>query len=229
MKITKVILDNITTHKRTTVNFTEGINVLSGLNGSGKSTVLKMIGYVLFDCLSENQGDFVRTDTSGHGSSTGTVTVYFTGKDDVEYYVRRVIGGGNTMPRVCFADSHVEKTFAARGDVFSWIREQMAIDRMLDMKSLFQNAIGVDQGTFTMPFLETRANRRDIFGPILNVDVYKKAYDKHIEIQHAFDGEINTYAIQASGLLGEISQKGELISEREGIQAEIATMIEKAR
>ncbi len=55
----KLELIDIKTHKITKINFKKGLNVLHGDNGTGKSSVLEMIGFVLFDFLPENQADYV--------------------------------------------------------------------------------------------------------------------------------------------------------------------------
>ncbi len=214
------MLDNITTHKKTSVEFADGINVLSGLNGTGKSTVLKMIGFALFDHLAGNQSDYVRDDQKGT-RTTGSVTVFFTGKDGNDYRVKRAIGGGNTTPYITHADSAIEMPFSGRWDAFNWIREQMGADKTVDLGNLFKNSIGVDQGTFTAPFLETVARRKTIFSPILNVDVYEKAFKNHLEIQHELDADIAKHQIRISGLEGEISQRGDLLADKEQMERNI--------
>ena len=63
MMIAKIELENVTTHKNTTIEFQDGLNVLIGQNGSGKTTILNMIGYNLFDFLPGNQKDYLRVDS----------------------------------------------------------------------------------------------------------------------------------------------------------------------
>ena len=60
MWIYKMELENITSHKNTTIEFERGLNLLYGPNGSGKSTILNMIGYVLFNFLPSNKKNYVR-------------------------------------------------------------------------------------------------------------------------------------------------------------------------
>ena len=80
MIITKVHLENITTHKNNSIKFAEGINVLMGPNGTGKSTVLTMIGYALFDYLpGKNQKSYVRVAPSAE--KFGTIKIWIVGKD----------------------------------------------------------------------------------------------------------------------------------------------------
>ncbi len=48
MQILSIHLKNIKSHRDTELSFSAGINVLSGPNGVGKSTVFEAIGYALF-------------------------------------------------------------------------------------------------------------------------------------------------------------------------------------
>ena len=48
MQILSIHLKNIKSHRDTELVFSPGINVLSGPNGVGKSTVFEAIGYALF-------------------------------------------------------------------------------------------------------------------------------------------------------------------------------------
>ena len=48
MQILSIQLKNIKSHRDTELNFSPGINVLSGPNGVGKSTIFEAIGYAMF-------------------------------------------------------------------------------------------------------------------------------------------------------------------------------------
>ena len=56
MQILSIHLKNIKPHRDRELNFVGGINVLSGNNGVGKSTIFEAIGYALFGV---NASDFV--------------------------------------------------------------------------------------------------------------------------------------------------------------------------
>ena len=48
MQIQSISLNNIKCHRDTELDFVDGINVLSGVNGVGKSTIFEAVGYALF-------------------------------------------------------------------------------------------------------------------------------------------------------------------------------------
>ena len=51
MQILSIHLQNIKSHRDTTLTFAAGINVLSGPNGIGKSTIFEAIGYALLGSM----------------------------------------------------------------------------------------------------------------------------------------------------------------------------------
>src|SRR5665648_370196 len=86
MIITKIELENIATHKSTVIDFQDGLNVLVGQNGTGKSTVLNMIGFNLFDFLQGNQRSYIREDVLS-SINHGIVKVWIVGLNDDQYTV----------------------------------------------------------------------------------------------------------------------------------------------
>lgn len=55
MIIKNVVLNNIRSHKSTEIKFTQGINVITGNTGSGKSSILMAIEYALFGKIGEGK------------------------------------------------------------------------------------------------------------------------------------------------------------------------------
>ena len=55
MIISKIKLENIRSHHKTEIQFKEGINVITGNTGSGKSSILMSIEYALFGKIGEGK------------------------------------------------------------------------------------------------------------------------------------------------------------------------------
>ena len=156
MIITKVQLKNITTHKNNYIEFEDGINVLVGPNGTGKSTVLTMIGYALFDYIpGKNQKSYVRVAPSA--DKFGTIKIWITGKDGEKYCIERTIGKPNNKISVTHADTKViVNKIDNKTNLRMWIQDQMGLSKNFSLSSIFEHAIGVSQGTFTAPSCRAR-------------------------------------------------------------------------
>jgi exonuclease SbcC len=91
MWITRLQLSNIKSYGENSapIYFSEGVNLIQGHNGAGKSTILESIGLALFDSDSSyNSQQFVR-----EGAKAGTIVLGFiSAVDEREYEVIRGVG-----------------------------------------------------------------------------------------------------------------------------------------
>ncbi len=153
----------------------EGVNAIVGHNGAGKSTILETIGLVLFDASGYTRSEFVR-----NGARTATMTVEVESSfDGRPYHVVRRIGGTNQ--HYIFDPELDLRVCEGKADVLAFLRQHMGLDSRANLETLFKDAVGVAQGTFTAAFLLTAGQRKGIFGPLLQVDDYQKAVDKLLE------------------------------------------------
>ena len=221
MIITKVQLKNITIHKNNTIEFEDGINALVGPNGTGKSTVLTMIGYALFDYIpGKNQKSYVRSAPSAE--KFGTVKIWMIGKDDQEYCVERSIGKPNNKIVVSHSDTGAPlKDVDNKTNLRMWIQDQMGISKNFSLSSIFEHAIGVNQGTFTAPFSMNPGDRSKIFSPLLNVQIYKYIYDKYRDINNSFEKEIHNLDNEISYIEGELKEKDQYIKNRKDLEEKL--------
>src|SRR5436305_1042381 len=172
MRIISLELENIKSYAAPTrIELTTGLNAVCGLNGSGKTTVLEAIGFALFDYLPYNRQAFVR-----EGEKTGTVRLRLLAGDEREYEIVRKVGSSG---QYYVADLETGTRLADRAEnVLDWVRTHaLGIDVPVDLESLFQNAVGVPQGTMTSDFLRAATQRKNIFDPLLRVEEYRAAYD----------------------------------------------------
>src|SRR5512140_2044193 len=91
MQILSIHLKNIKSHRDTRLSFSSGINVLSGPNGVGKSTIFEAIGYALFGV---DARDFV-TNVDRFltiGAKKGEINVVFRADDNETYRASRTVG-----------------------------------------------------------------------------------------------------------------------------------------
>ncbi len=173
MRIYRINLSNIKSYRKATIHFEPGTTAIRGQNGAGKSTLLEAIGFALFDHSPyKQQAQLVR-----EGERVGQITVAFQSAfDDRAYEVVRRIGAS--------ADWYIydpqlgERVVEQHADVEAFLRRHLRIEGEITLDSLFSDALGVPQGTFTADFLMTPANRRKKFDTLLQVEDYAKAFEK---------------------------------------------------
>ncbi len=221
MIITKVELENITTHKKTLIEFQEGLNVLIGQNGSGKSTILNMIGYNLFDFLPGAQKDYLRNDYYFQ-PKFGTIAVWIVGLNDDQFIIKRTLGKQSNDIEVL--DAFTGVTISGVNNKTSlqeWLKKQISLKEGFDLAQVFKTSIGVQQGTFTGPFLRTPQHRKAFFDPILQVDVYRKVWKNFLDVIKLISDDIHLHELKASELKGILLQSDDLRNEKEVIEKKI--------
>ncbi len=216
MLIKSVELKNIKSYNKDTIEFSEGINGICGENGHGKTTILEAIGYVLFDFLPYNHADFLR-----HGEKSGYAAVTVEGNDEIEYTLHRKIGSGSDY----FIRTPIGE-IKGKKDVMAWIASNLfhSVRSEDELPSLFENAIGVPQGTFTTAFLEVARNRKIIFDNILKVEEYKTAYDNLLPVINAIKETIEEMERELIPLQTRTETYPELKKEKDSLQIEIDEM-----
>ena len=172
MRITSIALENIKSYQKIEVPFTLGTTAIRGHNGAGKSTLVEAIGFALFDSMNYSQDQFVR-----EGERYGVVTVSFiSAEDDREYQAVRRCG---SSPTWFIYDPELQmRVVEQKVDVNDFLRRHLRIEAEISLRDLFNDALGIPQGTFTADFLLTPANRKRKFDTLLQIEDYRKAADR---------------------------------------------------
>jgi len=181
MWINSVELRNIKSYRDCEVPFRYGVNGISGENGAGKTTILESIGFALFDHLPYNKKDFLR-----RGEKAGEVRVHVVAPDELEYVIARSVKGDYRV------ESQVRGLAVGKVDVQDWIVENLFGGAITsdDLSPIFENAVGVPQGTFTSSFLAPPGARKKVFDSILRVDEYRTAFDNLNDVSKIVKTEI---------------------------------------
>jgi len=186
--ITHLKLQNFKSYVEAAIAFQPGTNAIIGANGAGKSTLLEAIGLVLFD---HRESGISLAGLLREGAATATAMVRLVSSQDERCYeVERKFSAKSTTSYRVY-DVELGRQVLAEGldDVLTWLREHLCGDPLANLDVLFENTVGVPQGTFTAPFLQPPAARKAIFDPLLQVDAYQKSSDnlrptiRHLESQ----------------------------------------------
>ena len=185
MLITRIELENIKSYRQFAVDLRRGTTAISGANGAGKTTIVEAIGYALFDYLLYKPAQmFVR-----EGAKYGVVIIHLLGNDDRPYTVERRCGTGAYWT---VFDREANFRVEQRTDVVDKLHELFGIDRERSLETLFKDALGVAQGSFTTIFAQTPAVRKQTFEPLLQIDDYKTASDYLLDAQRQYREQSQT-------------------------------------
>ncbi|HEX6817843.1 MAG TPA: SMC family ATPase [Ktedonobacterales bacterium] len=172
MRITQVELTNIKSYRGAMIALQGGTTAIRGRNGAGKSTLVEAIGFALFDALPYKQAQFVR-----EGERVGTVVITFVSAlDDREYQVVRRCGSSSDW--FVYDPAIDSRAAEQKADVLAFLRDHLRVEGEVALDALFNDAIGVPQGTFTQDFLMTPALRKKKFDALLQVEDYRKAAER---------------------------------------------------
>jgi len=178
MQILSIQLKNIKSHRELNLDFSPGINVLSGPNGVGKSTIFEAIGYALFGVDAQsfvgNVDRFVSI-----GAKKGEITVVFC-IDDERYRVSRSVG----TPARWLLEKEVGGQFEVEEhkdvkETEARLKDLLKLEGSRSLAEQFELVIGPFQNEFLGPFVEKRpTTRRNKFDEILGIDSWRKTYSE---------------------------------------------------
>ncbi|MEI8033505.1 MAG: SMC family ATPase [Chlorobiaceae bacterium] len=177
MRIVSIHLQNIKSHRETLLSFSPGINVLSGANGAGKSTVFEAIGYALFGVDAK---DFVSNVSRfvSIGAKSGKISVLFEDDAADVWRVSRTVGAASKwlLEKKTGAQFEVEE-HAHIEETGTRIAKLLGLDNGRPLAEQFKLVIGPFQNEFLGPFIiKQTMSRQEAFDKILGIDTWRKTY-----------------------------------------------------
>ena len=200
MQILSITLKNIKSHRVRELHFVKGINVLSGVNGVGKSTIFEAIGYALFGVDARDfVGNIDRFITIG--AKKGEIAVTFAPDDGETYRVSRGVGAGSKwlLAREIGGAFEVEE-HAGAPETEARIKELLGLESGRALADQFKLVIGPFQNEFLGPFvLKQPARRQEAFDEILGIDAWRKTYKGTSTLLKAVQSKIEVLAVEIEG------------------------------
>lgn len=241
MQILSIHLKNIKSHRDTELVFSPGINVLSGPNGVGKSTVFEAIGYALFGV---DARDFVSNVDRflTIGAKRGEISVTFSASDGDSYRVTRTVGTPATwrlakgMGGIFEVEDH-----AGSEETEERIRELLGLSRGRSLAEQFKLVIGPFQSEFLGPFVKKQtAKRKEDFDEILGIDSWRKTFDGTKELGNTIKAKLANLETDIAGkeeriaclpqrqeeLTGFVLDEEKKGSELKGVTADLVVVVE---
>jgi exonuclease SbcC len=212
MQILAICLKNIKSHRDKELHFVKGINVLSGINGAGKSTIFEAIGYALFGVDARDfVGNIERFITIGQ--QKGEIAVTFAADDGNTYRVSRGVGTGSRWLLAGEINGAFEvENHAGAPETEARLKELLGLDSGRSLADQYKLVIGPFQNEFLGPFVYKQpTKRREAFDEILGIDAWRKTYKGTSTLQTAVRHKIGIVESEIEGKREQIV----LLQERE--------------
>lgn len=226
MRILSIHLKNIKSHRDTELTFSAGINVLSGPNGVGKSTVFEAIGYALFGV---DARDFVSNVDRflSIGTKKGEIAVTFSTDANETWRVTRTVGTPTKWLLAKAQGGAFEVEEHARlEETEARIAELLGLNNGRPLAEQFKLVIGPFQNEFLGPFvIKQPTKRQEAFDEILGIDAWRKAYKSTSALLSAVQEKIKIIAVEIEAKEAQVV----VLPEREDELAKIKTDAEALR
>lgn len=221
MQILSISLKNIKSHHDLELHFASGINVLSGINGIGKSTIFEAIGYALFGVDARDfVGNIERFITIG--AKKGDIAVTFAVDDGDTYRASRSVGAGSKwlLARKLGETFEVED-HAGAPETEARIKELLGLDSGRPLADQFKLVIGPFQNEFLGPFvIKQPTKRQEAFDEILGIDAWRKTYKGTSTLLAAVKSKINVLTVEIEGKQEQIATLPDRKKELTGTKTE---------
>jgi DNA repair protein SbcC/Rad50 len=206
VRIVSVHLKNIKSHRDTNLTFSPGINVLSGANGSGKSTVFEAIGYALFGV---NAQDFVSRAERflTIGAKRGEISVVFEPADGELYRVSRTVGASAKwlLSKEIGGAFEVEEHANAE-ETEQRIASLLGLSGTRPLADQFKLVIGPFQNDFLGPFvIKQPAKRQAAFDEILGIDAWRKTIEGTRSLASAIQNKMDLHQAEIAGKMEQVA------------------------
>ncbi len=193
MQILSLHLKNIKSHRDTELTLSPGINVLSGPNGVGKSTIFEAVGYAMFGVDAQSFVGNVERFIS-IGAKRGEIVVVFQLADDERYRISRTVGTPSKwlLAKAVGGDFEVEEHKDSK-ETEARLKELLGLRSARSLAEQFELVIGPFQHEFLGPFvIKQPSKRRDKFDEILGIDTWRETFNETKVLASAIKAKVDS-------------------------------------
>jgi DNA repair protein SbcC/Rad50 len=222
MQIISISLRNIKSHLDRELHFVQGINVLSGANGVGKSTIFEAVGYAMFGV---DARDFVGNIERfiSIGAKKGEISVTFSTDAGETYQVSRGVGAGSKwlLAREIGGVFEVED-HAGASETEARLKELLGLDSGRPLADQFKLVVGPFQNEFLGPFvLKQPTRRQEAFDEILGIDAWRKTYKGTSTLLTVVKSKIEILGVEIESRQEQVAVLPEREEELSGLMTEM--------
>lgn len=172
--VKRIELDNFKSHVKTSLEFSQGLNLILGANGAGKSSVLQALGFAFVGLKGDGSyGDFI---TNFNNADFANIRVDFVASDGLEYSIIRKIDPRKTSWEVI---SQTNKKWRGQNEVLPLLQNLLSIRG--EPKKVYKRIITASQNDMTSAFLASTSERKAFFNDLFNTKIYKEISSKEMK------------------------------------------------
>ena len=218
MIVEEVCLRDFRSHENTKVSLTDGVTVIVGENGSGKSTILEAINFALFK---GNRRSVLLDDLIRRGASTASVSLVFHVNGRKYRVVRKRALGRAAGSALYEIKAEGEETLIAKGEA----EVTHEIERILGMNSeVFTSAVYIRQGEIDALLSIEPSEKKKLIGKLLGAEDLERAYAEMYKVVSEFERRL----AELKGVDSEISELRERIKSKRSELEELRNLLRKA-
>ncbi len=192
MIISKIKLENIRSHNKTEIQFTDGINIITGNTGSGKTSILMSIEYALFGKIGEGkeEGKMLLRRNSSEGEIKITIK-----NGNEEYEISRGLKRVNDSVRNDDSKNYINKNNERvdlqnrASDINLYVNKLLKIESENPLET-FETITYIKQDELKTLIFETGQYKQEYIDGLLQLSKYLNVYDKTKEIINKIKNEI---------------------------------------
>lgn len=230
MLFRRLELENFKSHEKTTLDLENGITLITGHNGAGKSSIFEAITFALFSQSDVKNNLLVRTNKGLNQKLDMKVKLTFE-SGSTSYRVERTVS--RTISQKKKAEDKPKENIKSNAVLYKFedgravkiaesVREvNSAIEEILRMNaSTFLSAIHVRQGQISQLVDDTPAKRKELIGQLLKLNDLEKAYKNITEVTKEFE-------FRQVELKAKVKPEGELEAELKKAKDEYSILRQK--
>ncbi len=200
MILKELKLDNIRSHKNSEIAFEDGINIITGNTGSGKSSILMAVQYALFGKIGEGREEgrlLLR-----RGSTKGVITLKFSDGGS-EYYIKRGLKKVKETVRNDDEQNEIRKDgrlidLQNRAmDLNNYVLKLLKIESSNPIKT-FETITYIKQDELKDLIFDTGQDKQQYIDQLLQLNKYADAFDRLKEVIDKIRNEIEINRIEAT-------------------------------
>lgn len=177
MRINSVYLENYRIHSEKFIEFEQGVNLLLGSNGKGKSSVLEAIGITLFASSFRDGNTNGQKQCIKYGENSALVKIEFVGNDGECYIVENQLKKSGSGFNKLYRKDDSDNKLTSKEEITEKLKTLVGISG--ELKDIYENIIVAKQNEFINGYKLKPSDRQKMFDRIFNTDIYRNIHDGH--------------------------------------------------